>query len=297
VAERGNGVVSADGSKGPARRAKWPAVHPLIGRVLILGPLVAATLAIGACGHAGRRSSSRPSTATAPSATAASPAATTSARAATTASGTTAQPLAVPRGAVAIVAGAPIPVAEFNHWQLVAAKFNSTEHPGQPVISPIDPPAFSDCIARLRKQVPALASNSPAQLRSDCAQLFRALTGETLSFLITARWYQAEAARLHNAPTAAQIDQALRADERQSFSSRAQYQSFLRKTGQTDADVRFRVAINLTYRALLARQAGSAGARTAAVTREVRQRFLSRTLCAAQYVMADCSNYGPQPQP
>jgi hypothetical protein len=192
---------------------------------------------------------------------------------------------------VAVVAGASITVAEFNHWELVAARTQAAENPGQAVIAPNDPPGFAHCIATVRKSTPSLAKAPAKVLKGDCSTLFRSLSSQVLDFLIKADWYQDDSARYHLTPGAAKVGQALNAAKQRQFGTQSQYEDFLRRTGQTDADLRYRFAINLELSALLARQTGSSAARQAAVNREVTAIFRPQTVCAPLYSMSDCSNY------
>src|ERR1700759_263897 len=90
---------------------------------------------------------------------------------------------------VAEVAGNQITTQAFNHWLYVAAKSQAAQSPGAPVIVPNDPPAFTTCIAQVRKQVPSLAKAKDSQIQSDCKQLFTSLSNQVLNFLIPAYWY------------------------------------------------------------------------------------------------------------
>jgi hypothetical protein len=192
---------------------------------------------------------------------------------------------------VATVAGTPITLADFEHWERVAAKNQAAQSPGQPVVAPADPPRFDMCIAAERKANPGFAHRPAAALRSICSELFKTLSSQVLEFLIKADWYRDQAVRQGVTPSAATVDKALSTDKRQSFPTQGSYQAFLRKTGQSDADLRFRLAVQLAVTALAARQTGSANARAAAVDKQVTRIFRPQTLCAPQYVMFDCSNY------
>jgi hypothetical protein len=240
--------------------------------------MVAMLLGVAACG-----TTSAQSAASAASTTQSTP----RARSATTTTPT----LTVPPGAVAIVAGTPITRAQFNHWERVAAKGQAAQSPGQPAIIPTDPPRFTNCVAAERKANPSFADRPVAALKSICSELFKTLSDQVLEFLIKADWIRAEAAREGVTPGAAKVDAALNTDKRQTFPTPGSYQAFLRKTGQTDADVRFRLAVQLALTALTRRQPGSENTRAAAIDKKLTRMFRPQTVCAAQYVMRDCSNY------
>jgi hypothetical protein len=192
---------------------------------------------------------------------------------------------AVPGRDVAVVASMPISRATFVHWLRIAAKENASQSPGGPVIVPTDPPGFAGCIAQVRARIPSLARTSTAQIKRDCRQLFTSLLGQVLDFLIKADWYQQGAAMDHVVITNSQVAHAFAADKRKQFRTAAAYRSFLRLTGQTSRDIRFRVRVNLIYETLIKRAHGHAQA----VDREVRKEFGPSTICARYYVMADCA--------
>jgi foldase protein PrsA len=159
----------------------------------------------------------------------------------------------VPGDSVAEVAGNPITTQAFNHWMYVAAKSQSAQNPGGPVIVPNDPPQFSHCVAQVRSQIPTLAKTSTKQLRADCKQLFTSLSSQVMDFLIKGYWYQAEAARMGIHVTDAQVNQAFNKAKNQQFSTQSQFQNFLTQTGQTQQDILFRFRINTIFQKLLAK--------------------------------------------
>ncbi len=160
----------------------------------------------------------------------------------------------VPDGSVAVVAGNPISHKAVNHWMFVLAKQQvSQSAPGQPVIVPNDPPRFSKCVKQVRVQIPALKNTKDAQIRADCKQLFTTLSGQVMDFLIRAYWYQAEAHKQHIHVTDAQVQQALATAKKSGFSTAAQFQNLLTTTGQTLADVTYRIRVQTIYSKLLAK--------------------------------------------
>jgi foldase protein PrsA len=159
----------------------------------------------------------------------------------------------IPGNAVAVMAGNPITTATFNHWMYVAAKGQASQSAGSPVIVPNDPPNFTNCIAEVRKQIPTLAKTPDATVKADCAQLFTSLSSQVMDFLVKAYWYQADATKLHITVSNAQVQKAFQAAEKQEFPTAAQFQAFLKQTGQTLADIIYRVRINQIFMKLSAR--------------------------------------------
>ncbi len=189
----------------------------------------------------------------------------------------------VPHDAAAEVIGAPITVTAFDHWLLVAAKASAA--PGSVVVVPLQPPGFASCLAQVRKKLHRLARDSNAKIKLYCHRLFRSLNSVVLDFLIKARWYETAAAGRGIVFTAQQITAKFDEEKRRQFVTAGAFRAFLRQTGQTVADVRYRVRLNLIYEALIRREGGKAGI----VEAEVRRAYRADTVCARYYVMDDCA--------
>jgi foldase protein PrsA len=159
----------------------------------------------------------------------------------------------IPGDSVADVAGNPITTRALDHWMYVAAKGQASQSPGQPVIVPNDPPNFTNCLAQVRKQIPALKKTSDKTIKADCKQLFQSLSTQTMDFLIKAYWYQGLAHKLGIKVTDAQVQKALDAAKKGQFSTNAQFQQFLTQSGQTMQDILFRVRVQQIYQKLLAK--------------------------------------------
>jgi parvulin-like peptidyl-prolyl isomerase len=159
----------------------------------------------------------------------------------------------IPGDAVANMSGNPISTAAFNHWMFVAAKSQTVQTPGAPVIVPNDPPEFKSCIAQARKQIPTLAKTPAATLRKDCNQLFQSLSSKVMEFLITSYWYQAEAAKQHITVGDAQVQKIFTSEKNQQFHSPREFQSFLSQSGQTLNDILYRVRVSELVKRLRAK--------------------------------------------
>ncbi len=158
----------------------------------------------------------------------------------------------VPGNSVADVAGNPITTQAFDHWMFVAAKGQSAQNPGAPVIVPNDPPGFSHCVAQVRRQYPSLAKSSTTQLRAACQRLFTNLSTQVMDFLIKGYWYQAEAAKDNIHVTNAQVQKAFVTAKNQQFTTASQFQTFLTQSGRTLQDILFEFRINQIYQKLIA---------------------------------------------
>jgi hypothetical protein len=193
-------------------------------------------------------------------------------------------------GSVAVVAGAPITRAALNHWMFVAAKSQTSQTRGAPVIVP-DPPDYRSCVARVRKTVPSFKNKSAKAVVADCKQLFVTLSSQVMAFLIRADWIQADGARHGIVATDAQVTRALDKAKKQQFPNASAFNTFLSKTGQSLPDVRFRFRINLILSRLTAQEKGSATAKETAVDKREKRLFAGQTRCTALVLMADCGNY------
>jgi foldase protein PrsA len=228
------------------------------------------------CGSAASTTSKQTATAKAPAS------ATTGARTAPVGS-------TIPPGDVAVAAGRPISRASFDHWIVVDAKPQSAQAVGMSAIAPTDPPAFTHCIAQVRSLMPSLAKSRANVLRDDCAELFITDSKEVMDFLIPSYWLEAEAARRGLTPTAAQVQAALSADRAQQFASQSAYQAYLAKVGETQADILFRVRVDLILDRLAATENGKQTAREDAVQDMVKRAFRPVTYCTSLVQMADCA--------
>jgi foldase protein PrsA len=158
----------------------------------------------------------------------------------------------LPSNSVAVVAGNPITTKAFKHWMFVAAQGQAAQSPGSPVIIP-DPPNYTQCIATARKDIPSLKKTAAKTLKADCSQLFTTLSGQVMDFLIKAYWYQADAHRAGIKLTDAQVQKALTTAKKSQFSTDAQFQTFLKTSGQTVQDILFRVRVNQIFQKLSAK--------------------------------------------
>lgn len=158
----------------------------------------------------------------------------------------------IPSDSVAVVAGNKITTRAFDHWMYVAAKGNAEEEQGAAVIVPNDPPGFANCIKQARAQIPSLAKTSDKEIKADCKELFTSLSSQVMEFLIESYWYQLDAHRLHITLTKAELATAFaQAKKGSNLTTTAKYDAFLTETGQTQADILYRVRVNELYKKLI----------------------------------------------
>src|SRR5215207_6123458 len=150
----------------------------------------------------------------------------------------------VPGDAVATVDGASIDKADFTHWMNVAARTS-----GQPNTKVPDPPDYTACVADKRKSAPKPAKGQPkttdAQLKTQCKQQYEGLRNQVLQLLVTYQWIQGEADDLGVKVTDAEVKKSFDQQRKQSFPKDADYQKFLKTSGQSQDDLLQRVRVDL----------------------------------------------------
>jgi foldase protein PrsA len=150
----------------------------------------------------------------------------------------------VPGNAVATVDGNAIDKAQFDHWLNVAAKSS-----GQPNAVVPDPPDFTKCVAQKRKAAAKPAKGQPkqtdAQLKTQCRQEYNAERDQVLQLLISFQWIQGEAQDMGVKVSDQEVMKSFQQQKKQAYPKEAQYQKFLKQSGQTQADILQRVKLDL----------------------------------------------------
>jgi parvulin-like peptidyl-prolyl isomerase len=151
----------------------------------------------------------------------------------------------IPVDAVVSVDGKSIKKDTFNHWMNVAAASSATSG-GAPSIP--DPPKYRQCIARQKSLTKAVKGQTPpteAQLKSQCEQQYKTLQQEVLGFLISSTWVLGEADSLGVKVTDKEVKKQFEKIKSQQFPKAAEFQKFLKTSGQTVSDLLLRVKLNL----------------------------------------------------
>jgi foldase protein PrsA len=156
---------------------------------------------------------------------------------------------------VASVAGNPISKRAYAHWMYVADKGQALEESEQggsvPVIVPSDPPQFTSCIAQIRAQIAEYKTTPAKTLRSDCKELFTSLNSSVMNFLIEAYWYQATAYKEGVKVTPKELAAAFKTAQKSTFPTQTEYKEFLAETGETRADLDYRLRVNTIFQKLI----------------------------------------------
>jgi foldase protein PrsA len=151
----------------------------------------------------------------------------------------------VPGNAVAEVDGNPIEKATYDHWLQVAARSSGQ---GAKATVP-QPPDFTECVAQKRKTTPKPAKGQPKvtddALKKQCEQEYNQLRDQVLQLLISFQWLEGEAQDQGIKVTDEEVKKSFDQQKKQSFPKEADYQKFLKDSGQTEADILLQVKADL----------------------------------------------------
>jgi foldase protein PrsA len=148
--------------------------------------------------------------------------------------------------AVVSVDGNSITKDTFNHWLSVAAA-SSAAAPGSKVTVPV-PPAYTACVAAAKAAAkPAKGQPAPTEssLKAQCAQQYKTLQQEVLGFLISSNWVIGEAKSLGVKLSDAEVKKQFEKIKSQQFPKAAEFEKFLKTSGQSVSDLLLRVKLNL----------------------------------------------------
>ena len=149
----------------------------------------------------------------------------------------------VPGNAVAEVDGTAIEKQDFEHWLNVGAKAS-----GQPDAKVPVPPDFTECIAAAKKAAAKPAEGQPKQTDADykaqCKQQYDQLREQMMGLLISFQWIEREAKDQGIKVSDAEVKKSFEEQKKQSFPKAADYQKFLKDSGQTEEDVLMRVRLD-----------------------------------------------------
>jgi foldase protein PrsA len=154
----------------------------------------------------------------------------------------------IPGNAVVQVNGTSITKSAFEHWLSVATVSSAGATGASKPVVP-DPPNYTACVAHLAATAPKPAKGQPApstaQLKSQCAQQYKSLQTEVLSFLISSEWVLGEASSLGVKLSDAEVEKQFTKIKSQQFPKPAEFEKFLSSSGQSVSDLLLRVKLNL----------------------------------------------------
>ena len=149
----------------------------------------------------------------------------------------------IPGDSVATVDGTNIEKSEYEHWLGIAAKA------GGPDATVPDPPDFTNCIAAAKKTAGKPQEGQPKQTDADykkqCQQQYDQLRDQVVGLLINYQWLQKEADEQGVKVSDDEVQKSFDQQKKQAFPKDADYEKFLKDSGQTNEDVLLRVKMEL----------------------------------------------------
>jgi len=149
----------------------------------------------------------------------------------------------VPGDAVATVDGTSIEKSDFDHWMTVAAKSG-----GQSGAAAPKPPSFAACINQKRKTTPKPAKGQPkvtdSQLKTQCKQEYNSLRDQVMQLLVSFEWIEGEAKAKNIKVSDKDVQASFEKQKKQAFPKAADFDKFLKDSGQTEADILKRVRLD-----------------------------------------------------
>ncbi len=146
-------------------------------------------------------------------------------------------------GDVINVDGTSTSKATFDRWVNIAALSAAGQAGVTKVVVP-DPPNFTKCIADRKATAPKPVKGQPkltdAQYKTSCKQAYEQLKGQVMSFLIRAQWLDAEADRQGIKVSDKEVQTSFDKARKQAFPTNKAFATFLKTSGQTQADLLFR---------------------------------------------------------
>jgi parvulin-like peptidyl-prolyl isomerase len=153
--------------------------------------------------------------------------------------------------AVAQVNGQPITKTAFDHWIGVAAAATAATSTSQTAAKPVipEPPAYTACIAHLQAIEPKPAkgqkAKTPAALKTQCEQQYKALQQQVMGYLIAYDWVVGQAEEMGVKVSDKEVVKHFNQLKKQQFPKEAEYQKFLARTGQSVSDLLLRVKLSM----------------------------------------------------
>src|SRR5918997_126042 len=112
-----------------------------------------------------------------------------------------------------------------------------------------DAPEYTQCVAEKKKTAPKPAKGQPKtsdeELKNQCKQEYEALRDQVLQLLVSFEWIKGEAEEMNVSVSDAEVKKSFDQQRKQSFPKDADYQKFLKDSGQSEEDVMLRVRLDL----------------------------------------------------
>lgn len=175
-----------------------------------------------------------------------------------------------PTDPVATVDGQVIELQVFEHWMTIAARSTGVAD----ATAPDRANDYRRCIAVKRKALSPKERQkvTDTRLRTQCRREYAQLRDQVMQLLISFKWIEGEAALRGLTVTDAEVTREYEKLKRQSFPDEADFQEFLRTSGQAVADVQGRVRLDLLSDKLRAQVVAGHGQ----ITDEAIEQYYSR---------------------
>ena len=157
----------------------------------------------------------------------------------------------IPGNAIVAVNGTPITKAEFNHWLRIAVDGPYATAAGAKQGSPPplpEPPQFTACVHHLEEQQKGKTKAPASQLKSQCETEYNTYKTEVLDFLISSQWVVGEAKEMGIKVSEAEARKEFETLKKAQFPKESDYQTYLQRSGETEADLIERVRLQLLAR-------------------------------------------------
>lgn len=148
--------------------------------------------------------------------------------------------------AVVQVNGNSITKATFDHWMKIAsANTTATGGSSKPVVP--EPPGYTKCIAHLEEIEPKPAKGqkkkTKSELKSECAEQYKALKTEVLGYLISAEWLINQAEEMKISVPDKAVEKKFNELKKQQFPKKKELEEVLARTGETASDVLLKIKL------------------------------------------------------
>jgi foldase protein PrsA len=152
----------------------------------------------------------------------------------------------IPGDAVAKVGSDSITKTTFDHWMKVAAVSTIGAAGGEVVVP--DPPNYSRCISHLEltsSKVKGAKPPTSSALKSQCETQYKTLLNEVMGYLISSEWVLQEGNSLGIKLSDKEVHKRFESIKGEQFPKPAEFEKFLKTSGQTVSDLLLRVKLNL----------------------------------------------------
>jgi hypothetical protein len=193
--------------------------------------------------------------------------------------------------------------AEVNHWTatFVDGDYYSALHERAPkglATNPVDYRACVSAAKRARSPHAKKPSLSSSVLTTRCHELYEDTRREALSYLISVRWSEEQAAERGLTATSADVQERI-AQNAKEYTGPESYAEYLVKKGWDRADLNvivkrnILVGLNIKHLEALAGTGPSRQRNLIRVYTEEQRKWTGRTYCAPEAIVENCRQYKP----